>query len=206
MDGTENFMTKSKAKNRKRPAAVADAARGSAKIHDYTKRYCGHDYTITDVRKRGMEISMIGWGHGISEGDYMLIEGQSKEPGANPDTRYQVKTIRYLGDPPDMWSMEATFAPRMSKSTAVKNAKAKPRCASATGSAQRGINTPAKSQSKMAGIWSGVSPASCLTNRAKPTTSHTSSKPIGLEKSRTGNRQARVRRSQMAATSRTGRM
>lgn len=30
MDGTENFMTKSKSKNRKRPAAVAGAARGSA--------------------------------------------------------------------------------------------------------------------------------------------------------------------------------
>lgn len=98
---------------RKTRAAVAGAAHGSASTHDYTKRHWGHDYTITDVRKRGMEISMMGWGHGISEGDYMLIEGQSKEPGANPDTRYQVKTIRYLGDPPDMWSMEATFAPRM---------------------------------------------------------------------------------------------
>lgn len=97
------------------------SATGSASTHDYTKRYWGHDYTITDVRKRGMEISMMGWGHGISEGDYMLIEGQSTEPGANPDTRYRVKTILYLGDPPDMWSMEATFAPRMTP-----NEKAEP--------------------------------------------------------------------------------
>lgn len=80
--------------------------------HDYTERYWGHDYAITDVRKRGMEISMTGWGRRISKGDYMLLQGQSNEPGVNPDTRYRVKTIRYLDDPLDMWSMEATFAPR----------------------------------------------------------------------------------------------
>ena len=80
--------------------------------HDYTQRCFGHDYTITDVRDQGAEISMMGWGRGISEGDYMLIKGQSKEPGVRPDTRYQVKTIRYFSDPPDMWSMTATFAPR----------------------------------------------------------------------------------------------
>jgi hypothetical protein len=33
VDGTENFMPKSKAKNRKRPAAVAGAAPCSAKCH-----------------------------------------------------------------------------------------------------------------------------------------------------------------------------
>jgi len=98
---------------REKSTGCCGAAQCSASTHDYTKRHLGHDYTITDVRKRGMEISMMGWGHGISEGDYMLLEGQSKKPGANPDTRYQVKKIRYLGDPPDMWSMEATFAPRM---------------------------------------------------------------------------------------------
>ena len=59
-----------------------------------------------------MELHMMGWGQGISDGDYMLIKGQSTQPGVNKDTRYQVKTVRYLGNPSDMWSIIATFAPR----------------------------------------------------------------------------------------------
>lgn len=82
------------------------------KTHDYTRRYWGHDYTITDVRNRGLEITVMGWGCGISVGDYMLIIGQSTEPGVNPDTRYRVKSIRYSDDPPDMWLMRCEFAPR----------------------------------------------------------------------------------------------
>jgi hypothetical protein len=82
------------------------------KTHVYTSRYWGHDYVITDVRQDGKEISMMGWGVGISDGDFLLIESQSKEPGANPDTRYKVKSINYLGNPRDMWSMEAVFSPR----------------------------------------------------------------------------------------------
>lgn len=102
----------SKQSNVESGAAVAGAATGSASTHDYTSRYWGHDYTINDVRKRGMEISMMGWGSGISEGDYLILESQSKEPGANPGTRYRVKSVRYFSDPPDMWSIEAEFAPR----------------------------------------------------------------------------------------------
>lgn len=84
----------------------------SESTHDYTKRGWGHDYAITDVRANGQQISMTGWGRGIRQGDYLLIESQSTEPGANPDTRYRVKSIRYCDDPSDMWSMEATFASR----------------------------------------------------------------------------------------------
>jgi len=101
------------------------AATGSATTHDYTKRYWGHDYTITDVRKGGMEISMMGWGRGISDGDYMLIVGQSKEPGANPDTRYRVKSVCYMGDPSDMWSMECEFAPRQQSPNVTTEAREK---------------------------------------------------------------------------------
>ena len=80
--------------------------------HDYTKRHWGHDYTVTDVGEHGAEISMMGWGRGISVGDFILIQGQSKDPGARPDTRYRVKDVRYMSDPSDMWSMECDFAPR----------------------------------------------------------------------------------------------
>lgn len=85
--------------------------------HDYGngKRVWGHDYTITDVRGNGQEISMAGWGRGIENGDYMLIESQSSDPDANPSTRYKVKSVRYFDDPPDMWSMECVFAPRRLK-------------------------------------------------------------------------------------------
>ncbi len=86
-----------------------------SKTHDYTKRYWGHDYTITKVRNDGVDISMSGWGRGIAEGDYMLIESQSSEPGANSSTRYRVKSVRYCENPRDMWHMECVFAPRQRK-------------------------------------------------------------------------------------------
>jgi hypothetical protein len=55
---------------------------------------------------------MMGWGHGISAGDYLLLVSQSREPGSNPSTRYQVKSVSYMDDPSDMWQIEAKFAPR----------------------------------------------------------------------------------------------
>ena len=84
----------------------------SVETHDYTKRHWGHDYVITRVEKRGQTIHMMGWGHGINAGDFILIESKSSDPGANPDTRYQVAEVDYKSDPRDMWSMTATFAPR----------------------------------------------------------------------------------------------
>jgi len=91
---------------------IEKAQKAAETTHDYTKRCWGHDYAITRIRKRGTEISMTGWGHGISDGDYILLQGQSKDPCANPDTRYRVKTVRYCNNPRDMWFMEAEFAPR----------------------------------------------------------------------------------------------
>lgn len=92
---------------------MPEAKTRRATTHNYNRRCWGHDYAITSVRKGGLEISVVGWGHGISAGDFMLLEGQSTEPGANPDTRYRVKKVQYYEDPADMWSMEATFAPRI---------------------------------------------------------------------------------------------
>ena len=80
--------------------------------HDYSEPGWGHDYAVTHVRKGGMEISLTGWGRGISVGDYLLLESQSSEPDANPTTRYRVKEVEYCTNPPDMWFIEAVFAPR----------------------------------------------------------------------------------------------
>jgi hypothetical protein len=84
----------------------------TARTHNYTARHWGHDYLITLIKKGGLELSITGWGRGISDGDYILMESQSTEPGSNRDTRYKVKKIRYYTNPPDMWAMTATFAPR----------------------------------------------------------------------------------------------
>lgn len=49
---------------------------------------------------------MSGWGHGIENGDYLIIAPHGRE------TRYQVESIRYCSDPPDMWFADVVFAPR----------------------------------------------------------------------------------------------
>lgn len=73
--------------------------------HDYTVRDWGHDYTFTPS-EGGQRGSMMGWGHGIEAGHYLLIRN-----GAG-STRYQVETISYFRDPADMWSAQVVFAPR----------------------------------------------------------------------------------------------
>lgn len=84
----------------------------ASQTHDYTKRSWGHDYTITQVYDGGQRLRLVGWGRGIKAGDYLLLEND----GAS--TRYQVATVDYYSDPPDMWRMEATFAPRPMKESA----------------------------------------------------------------------------------------
>ena len=72
--------------------------------HDYTKRGWGHDFFLTSIN--GKKIIISGWGSGIKKGDYLLI------PSGSSSTRYKVKSVRYRSDPPDMWAIEAEFAPR----------------------------------------------------------------------------------------------
>ena len=83
-----------------------------SETHDYTRRYWGHDYTITDVKSGGQRIFMSGWGRGINKGDFLLLESQSADPKANKSTRYKVASARYHADPSDLWAIEAVFAPR----------------------------------------------------------------------------------------------
>lgn len=75
--------------------------------HDYTERMrgWGHDYTFKPIRG-GLEGHMQGWGNGIREGHYLLLQNGSGS------TRYKVKRIRYLMDPEDMWEADVEFAPR----------------------------------------------------------------------------------------------
>lgn len=75
------------------------------KTHDYTKRGLGHDYCFQPVAG-GETGRAIGWGEGIEAGDYLLLSHGDRS------TRYQVKTIEYWRDPPDMWKAELVFAPR----------------------------------------------------------------------------------------------
>lgn len=78
------------------------------KIHDYTKTYWGHDYTFEPI-DMGMKGSMVGWGHGIKKGDYLLLKN------GDSATRYKVMKIKYYLDPKDMWTSEVKFAPRTRK-------------------------------------------------------------------------------------------
>ena len=76
------------------------------KTHDYTDRGWGRNYNITDIQNEGMEVSLCGWGNGITEGDYILLKNGSGS------TRYRIDEIKYFSDPRDMWSAAASFAPR----------------------------------------------------------------------------------------------
>lgn len=75
-------------------------------IHDYRRRYWGHDYAILEVNNGGLDIKLIGWGFGISEGDSLLIAHEHGE------AHYEIESIEYKDDPPDTWFATATYAPR----------------------------------------------------------------------------------------------
>ena len=76
-----------------------------SKTHDYTIRCWGHDYTFDPV-DGGDRGDMMGWGNGIEQGDFLLLQN------GDGSTRYKVISIKYFGDPPDMWSAKVSFAPR----------------------------------------------------------------------------------------------
>ncbi|MFN8994550.1 MAG: hypothetical protein ACK5X3_12935 [Pseudomonadota bacterium] len=78
----------------------------TAKTHDYTRRAKGHDFTITQIFDGGMWLSITGWGLGISKGDFIIL------PDGNATARYQIASIEYYNNPPDMWRAKAEFAPR----------------------------------------------------------------------------------------------
>lgn len=88
------------------------------KTHDFTNRCWGHDYVIHKVIDGGNKLSMSGWKDGIAKGDFLIMSNNEGPKGSNTTTRYKVDSIRYLGDPPDMWHAEVSFAPRTEKEIA----------------------------------------------------------------------------------------
>lgn len=76
--------------------------------HDYTRRHWGHDYSISP-NEDGSKADLIGWGHGISKGDYLLLQHD------DGSTRYLVEQVKYMSNPKDMWEIKASFAPRTIK-------------------------------------------------------------------------------------------
>lgn len=74
--------------------------------HDYRERRWGHDYTF-EPNDGGLVAKMAGWGHGIRQGDYLILEAP-----ADQGTRYRVREVRYCADPSDMWFAKVEFAPR----------------------------------------------------------------------------------------------
>jgi hypothetical protein len=56
-----------------------------------------------------MKGSIVGWGHGIKEGDKLLLKSKTNRTGS---TMYKVDSISYYNDPPDMFSAQVSFVPR----------------------------------------------------------------------------------------------
>jgi hypothetical protein len=75
--------------------------------HDYSRsrRGWGHDYTFKSV-DGGQRGEMTGWGRGIREGDFLLLDNKGRS------SRYRVDEISHYMDPDDMWSAKVSFAPR----------------------------------------------------------------------------------------------
>lgn len=82
----------------------------TATTHDYTRatRYYGHDIYWRPIDKGGLRLDAGGWGRGIKPGDFILITN----PKDGAESRYQVESVEYYGNPNDQWRAVLTFAPR----------------------------------------------------------------------------------------------
>ena len=78
----------------------------AAMTHDLSKKTWGCNYNIQELYDGGMKIDLVGWLSGIKSGDFLILKQQ------DGTTRYLVDSIRYCGNPEDMWFATASFAPR----------------------------------------------------------------------------------------------
>jgi hypothetical protein len=97
----------------RRAAGRGGGVKREPMTHDFGpgRRFWGHDYCVDKVVDGGQQIHASGWGHDgrmIQEGDYLLLEGKDDRR----TTRYQVRKIERVMDPPDMWDADLSFAPR----------------------------------------------------------------------------------------------
>lgn len=76
------------------------------KTHDFSNREWGHNYTLLGMEEGGIEIRLAGWGMGLRENDYIIIQN------GDGTTRYKLETVEYKSNPSDMWFANAVFAPR----------------------------------------------------------------------------------------------
>ena len=76
----------------------------SYRIHDYTKRYWGHDYTF-DPRNGGYTAHMTIFGHNLNKGDLLLLAS------GNDRHCYKISNIKGFDDPSDMYSLSVEFVP-----------------------------------------------------------------------------------------------
>ena len=92
-----------------RALAAEERDEQSAVYHDYRRRGWGHDYSWEPKPgTNGREGEAVGWGRGIRDGHYLLLEHPTSVAGA----RYRVVSVRYYSDPSDMWVARLEFAPR----------------------------------------------------------------------------------------------
>lgn len=83
--------------------------RRAPKTHDFTRRRVGHDYTFEPLPDNRGRLTI--WSEdALLAGDYLLLQNQAG------DTRYRIDTAERIdslaSDPPPMWCVVATFAPR----------------------------------------------------------------------------------------------
>jgi len=67
------------------------------KLYDYTSNNCQDTY-VFEALNGGEKGYMTGQGQGVKCGDYILL------PDRSGSCRYQVDTIEYYSNPPNMWT------------------------------------------------------------------------------------------------------
>lgn len=78
-----------------------------ARTIDLSAKSWGRDYTFTPI-DGGVKGSVMGWSTPLPrEGDYLILRD-----GPDRTTRYRVKSVKAMHDPPDMFAADVEFAPR----------------------------------------------------------------------------------------------
>lgn len=76
--------------------------------HNYLERYWGHDYSVVSSNESGTKANILGWGHGLIKGDFLLLKSKSSKSGR---ALYRIKEVSYFNDPKDMWDVKVEWEP-----------------------------------------------------------------------------------------------